>query len=361
MTDVFKQIRFKDLSLGDPFFDSLKQDYPEFSQWFTRKQDDNALANILQVNGGIGAFLYLKDHEEETIQLKEKVLPAEPRIKIGTLKMDPTIRGKRLGEGAIGIALWHWLRGDENQIYVTVYEKHQTLVELLLKFGFTIIGLVNATGELFMLKDKRDINYATPFSSYPYINPNFKYAGLVVVEEPYHDKLFPYSELAHIDYQTDILTNVAGNGVTKMYVSSAYTGGYEPGEPVLIYRKSTTKFPAGFHSAVTSIATITKHYAVKANNELLMNPAEVKQILGNKSVLTDQELAEFLSHKVVDIYELVYEYYFGAGHNVNWKTLHDLDMYNSYPSNIHYENAAFKDFLHRQHGGVAKIIGPKAR
>lgn len=361
MTDVFKQVAFDELSLKDPFFDSLKRDYPKFPIWFEKKQSSGAIANILRVNNAIGAFLYLKDAENEAINLIEQTLPAEPRIKIGTLKMDTTIRGKRLGEGAIGIALWHWLRSTENQIYVTVFDKHDSLVNILSKFGFKMMGHVLDTGELLMLKDKRDIDYSTPFTSYPYIDPDFNFAGIIVVDEGYHDKLFPYSELAHVSYQTDILSDVAGNGVTKMYVSSAYTGGYEPGEPVLIYRKSTTKLPASFHSAVTSIGTITKHIPVKSNDELLLSKDEVKHILGNKSVLSDAELNEFLNHKDVDIYELVYDYYFGAGNNVNWRTLHNLNMYNAYPSTIHYENLPFKEFLSNQRGGIPQIIGQKSR
>ena len=32
-----KQNKFCDIDLSDPFFDSLKQDYPEFSEWYTKK------------------------------------------------------------------------------------------------------------------------------------------------------------------------------------------------------------------------------------------------------------------------------------------------------------------------------------
>lgn len=29
---------FKDIDLSDPFFDSLKEDYPGFSEWFEKKK-----------------------------------------------------------------------------------------------------------------------------------------------------------------------------------------------------------------------------------------------------------------------------------------------------------------------------------
>lgn len=56
---------------------------------------------------GIGAFVYLKD-EEEPIELVGETLPALPRLKIGTLKVADRAQGERLGEGAIGLALWRW-------------------------------------------------------------------------------------------------------------------------------------------------------------------------------------------------------------------------------------------------------------
>jgi hypothetical protein len=35
--------QFKDISLEDPFFDSLKVSYSEFSDWFARKAYHNAI------------------------------------------------------------------------------------------------------------------------------------------------------------------------------------------------------------------------------------------------------------------------------------------------------------------------------
>ncbi|WP_279717386.1 hypothetical protein [Chelonobacter oris] len=34
--------RFQDIDLNDPFFDSLKLDYKEFSDWFVKKHNEEA-------------------------------------------------------------------------------------------------------------------------------------------------------------------------------------------------------------------------------------------------------------------------------------------------------------------------------
>ena len=37
---------FSDINLDDPFFDSLKSDYPGFENWFQRKINENEIAFV---------------------------------------------------------------------------------------------------------------------------------------------------------------------------------------------------------------------------------------------------------------------------------------------------------------------------
>lgn len=43
-------------------------------------------------------------------------------MKIGTLKLSETIRNIRLGEGALGVALWKWKESRAEEIYVTIVD-----------------------------------------------------------------------------------------------------------------------------------------------------------------------------------------------------------------------------------------------
>ncbi|WP_202880431.1 hypothetical protein [Mannheimia pernigra] len=45
--------KFKNINLDDPFFDSLKEDYKEFTDWFNKKR-------IMMM--GLLSFLILKDY-----------------------------------------------------------------------------------------------------------------------------------------------------------------------------------------------------------------------------------------------------------------------------------------------------------
>lgn len=142
MAGKFSYKKFSDLNVDDPFFDSLKADYPGsvhstgFVDWFSKKsQNDTNRALVFNDEIGLGAFVYLKE-ENESVKLLEGELPARPRKKIGTFVLAERYRGQRLGEGALGIALWIWQREKIQEIYVTVFEKHTQLIELLRKFGF---------------------------------------------------------------------------------------------------------------------------------------------------------------------------------------------------------------------------------
>ena len=59
-----QKIKFGKINVNDPFFDSLKEDYKGFDNWFIRKYDDEAYITINSNNGMLLSFLYLKIEDE---------------------------------------------------------------------------------------------------------------------------------------------------------------------------------------------------------------------------------------------------------------------------------------------------------
>ncbi|WP_342376313.1 hypothetical protein NVS55_34245 [Myxococcus stipitatus] len=57
-----ERLQFKNISLSDPFFDSLKADYKEFPSWFAKKAEDSAYV-FKNEQGFIDGFLYVKIEE----------------------------------------------------------------------------------------------------------------------------------------------------------------------------------------------------------------------------------------------------------------------------------------------------------
>ena len=169
MAGRFKWKKFSECNINDPFFDSLKEDYIEFPVWFAKKslaEGERALV-CQDEKDEINAFVYLKPEAEE-IELVDRILPAISRLKIGTMKLGEEKRGVRLGEGVLGVALWHWQDLKVQEVYVTVYAKHKELILLLDKFGFECYG-EKKNGEKVYAKNRKNVDVTDPYKSFPFI------------------------------------------------------------------------------------------------------------------------------------------------------------------------------------------------
>ena len=70
MAGNFSLKKFSDIDLNDPFFDSLKADYPvggkvkPFEVWFPEKAQEGRTALVFDDENGLGAFVCIKDETE---------------------------------------------------------------------------------------------------------------------------------------------------------------------------------------------------------------------------------------------------------------------------------------------------------
>ena len=260
MAGAYKWRALSECDINDPFFDSLKEDYPEFEIWYLKKSQEGKRAFTYIDESGLGAFVMLKFDETEVIQLRERKLPECKRLKISTLKLSDKVQGNRLGEGAIGIALWNWLESDDKEIYVTVYDKHLKLIEMLKKFGFVLTGY-NQNNEGVYLRSKENIDFSTPYTSFPFIDKSQKDFALLPIEAKWHDKLFPYSELKNTQQETEEFA--AANGMTKTYLFFPYSEPvYRENQPILIYRKFEGENKQ-FKSVITSYGMVVRCVKIK--------------------------------------------------------------------------------------------------
>ena len=353
MAGKFEWHKFSEVNLEDPFFDSLKADYVEFLDWFKRKSDAGEYALVFHDEQGVGAFVYLK-RENEAIELLDKTLPAIPRVKIGTLRLAERFRGLRLGEGALGVSLWKWRDDKLDEIYVTVFERHMELISLFERFGFKSIG-INGRGERVYLKSRKSIDYTDPYAAFPFVRPNFSKAGLIPIYEKFHDRLFPYSELKV--KRREIEEETAGNGITKVYIGTPYTAmHYEVGEPVGIYRIYEGETGKTYKSAVTSYCTITKMDIIKNRGKATVSLSEFINNAGNKTVFSPEELTTIYEQDNVVMLELIYNGFFGRGHNVIHRDLKDQGLFEAHPYNLDYTEEQFIKILEMGDVDVQNVI-----
>lgn len=333
-----------DCNLSDHFFNSLRSDYPGFNNWFTKKAIQQKKAFIYTDEEGIGAFVMFKESEHEKIILAEHTLEAKDRFKISTLKLSKRIQGNRMGEGALGITLWHWQNSNTDEIYVTVFEKHVPLIQLLKRFGFKLAGH-KENMECVYIRSKKAVDYSTPYTCFPFVNSNFKKAGTLPIESQWHDTLFPYSELKNTLQKSDEIA--ASNGISKVYIGFPYSiPSFIKGEPVFIYRKSNIS-PAKYHSAMTSLCTITDLKYVKKNNTYLMSFEEYISAVKNKSVFSQKELFSIYNYQSrnILIIEMIYNCAFGAGNNVNYEVLSKGGFFNGHPYQHEHSISDLKSIL----------------
>lgn len=364
MAGKFELQKFSTIDINDPFFNSLKSDYPAdknnigFINWFNKKRDNNSTALVFSDEQGLGAFICLKD-ENEPIELTNGTLPPTTRKKISTLLIAERYRGQRLGEGAIGLALWNWQKSRSKEIYVTVFKKHAQLIGQLEMFGFCLAGH-NHNGECVYLKSRSNVDYSDPYKSFPFINPHIQKAGYLIVDDVYHDTLFPYSELSNT-IQEQIALSVA-NGISKVYVGSQYTRPhYQIGEPIMIYRRHTKQDgqKPRYKSCITSYCVVTDVIMVKTNGRFLIPFDDLCRRIGNKSVFDVEQLRKrYNDERNVVVIEMLYYGYFGAGHNVNndWLSNNGYFPQNTYPALIEATSDQFKAILKEGNVDVSNVI-----
>ncbi|VEG70316.1 putative acyl-CoA N-acyltransferase prophage protein [[Pasteurella] aerogenes] len=312
--DNLKFVRFSDVDLNDPFFDSLKADYMEFSNWFMRKSTENEFAYVLYNQYDIDGFLYLKEESE----IPDIMPPIYNRhiLKVGTFKFNPqgTLRGQRFIKKILDIAIANRFE----LIYLTIFEKHDYLIRLFQKYGFDSAGTkqtINGT-EYVYIRDMRHI-VGDIILDYPYIYPNAnKY--LLAIYPTFHTRLFPESILCN-EYQ-DIVQDVSySNSIHKIYISAAYDADkLKRGDILVIYRTHDGKGSAYYRSVVSSICVVEE---VRNISEFPTEESYL-QYCSRFSVFTDEELSRFYKEKRYP-YVIRFTYNIALPKRVNRKELLD--------------------------------------
>ena len=240
------------LELDDPFFDSLKEDYKSFSNWFVRKQEEGAQAYVTLTNeNALTSFLMLKYEDKNTdYSSMEDPLPPKDRLKVSTMKVIDT--GKRIGETFIKIMVNTAVEKDVDEIYITVFEKQKELIDLISQYGFKYYTFQHTEKkDGTMEKELIYVKNARPEEEYyPFISLNNKEFFLVPIKEEYHSLLFPESE--H-NYQITLNDtkgmNTASNSLKKAYLSNKNINKIKPGAILLFYS-------TGVKKAVTTIGVV---------------------------------------------------------------------------------------------------------
>ena len=252
-----KKVRFGEVDISDHFFDTFRNVYLGFDNWFARKCDEEAYICRNDKSEILG-FLYLKtEAETENYADITPSFSAKRRLKIGTFKVEST--GFRLGERFIKIIFDNAIERGLDEIYVTLFLDRPELValyDLLTKWGFYEYGTKTSNGNSEVVLVKKlgyyDSNKSV-IANYPNMNlGNDKF--IMPIYPQYHTSLFPDSVL-HREREINIVGDVAHRyALQKAYITWADASA-KPGDIILFYRTGDT-YPKKYSSVLTTVGVV---------------------------------------------------------------------------------------------------------
>lgn len=294
MSNVMKVDAFGQINLGDSFFDSLKEDYPGFDQWFAKKAAASEKAYVIRDDAGkVEGFLYMK-RENGTVDDVDPPLPPANRIKIGTFKVDG--HGTKIGERFLKKVFDQAIARQVDEVYVTVFAKHTGLTRLFDKHGFTQVGqksAANGEAELVMLRDMRFLS-GDSVMDYPFIHVKDRRKYLLAIYPQFHTQLLPDSILKTETF--DVVRDLSHtNSIHKVYVCQMPVESLRAGDALVMYRTKAEDDlgAAEYRSVATSICVVedarrASSFATEADFLLYCEPYSVFSIEELKGFYADR-------------------------------------------------------------------------
>jgi len=345
-----KKEYFGNININDTFFDSFKQDYKEFGDWFNRKADN--ISYVCITDGDVKAFLYLKQEDKNEIYNDiEPSFSQKKRLKIGTFKVTST--GYKLGERFLKVIFDNALQYDVEEIYVTIFDKRDEqlrLIYLLEDWGFKHWGTKtthNGVEKVFVRKCKPTPNLQQPKLSFPAVSRNTT-KWIVPIYPEYHTELFPDSILNNESPQDFTENEPYRNAIKKVYISRSYNRNLNGGDLVLFYRTG------GHYAGVFSTIGVVENVATNIRDE-----NHFIQLCRKRSVFDDEGLKKFWNYRKNNRPFIVNFLYIDSFPmpKVNLKRLRELNIIQDAPRGFEQiSDAKFEQILKEARANESYII-----
>ena len=316
---------FGEIDLSDPFFDSFKEDYAGFDDWFLKKFDETAYVTINK--GKILSFLFLKlEDENENYSDLTPVFQKKRRLKVGTFKV--ISNGVRLGERFMKIIFDNAIQYNVEEIYVTIFDKREEqkrLINLLEDWGFRFFGTKKTLNgsELVYVRDfTPKFISENPKLSFPYISKSSN-IFMIPIYPDYHTELLPDSILTTESPYDFVENQPHRNAISKVYISRSIERNINRGDIIVFYRTAAKDRSAYYSSVITTIAIAEG----KITNILDENDFILK--CRKRSIFADDELKKYWNWSTKYrpfIINFLYTHSFPTGKRINRQRLLELGV-----------------------------------
>ena len=238
----------------------------------------------------------IEDENEKYDDYLEPFQPAK-RLKISTFKVDDT--GKRIGETFVKLIINQAIEEKVAEIYVTIFDKHKYLIEMLEDYGFKFktkkrTYKSDGTVELENVLVKDMINKK---EFYPFFSIKDKKVFIIPIKEEYHTLLFQdYEKYVQLSMEDLNGINTAANSLKKAYLCDSNTTKIEPGSIVLFYS-------SGIKKAITSLGIVDAVFNKFNTFE------EMFSLVNKRTAYSETELKKtFKTNKLVILFK-IYNYF----------------------------------------------------
>jgi ribosomal protein S18 acetylase RimI-like enzyme len=288
-----EEIGANEIQINDEIFDSLREDYPRFDDWWREKCVRERRPCWVVFDEGLAGLVVRKDETGTNTDAIEK---ATKILKICTFKVRPEKRGVKLGELLLKKIFWFAQINKYDLVYITAYNSQTALIDLLEYYGFRHNGTKN-DGELIYekpfsrqaLQPEHGIsNFDLDRLNYPrFVTQSVRAFG-VPIKEGYHDTLYP--DLRN-PVQADLFESFSGasrpkrpgNTIRKVYLCRAQSRLGAPGSLLMFYKGKSQNPPS---QALTAIGIFEDWAEANSTKELM-------HLTGGRSVYSEGELEDW--------------------------------------------------------------------
>jgi len=312
------------VNINDPIFDSLRQDYPEFRDWFKTVSRQGRKCFIhRRPDGKVGAVLIYKI-ENEAIDSVPPIARGR-RIKLSTFKV--AHEGHKIGELFLKLSVDIAIKNDISEVYLTHFtEPGDRLVELISEYGFNKVSVNNRGEDIYLKKLLADAGSRarlSPLEIAKLYYPSF-YDGddvkkfVVPIRPKYHTRLFtefPERQLTMAESAGEFI--IEGNTIKKAYVCHSKTRQVGPGDLILFYLSGRKK--------LTSIGVVESIYTdLQAADQILRR-------VGRRTVYSLDEIAAMATKPTTVI---LFTHHFHLKHNLELRELVEIGALLRAPQSI---------------------------
>lgn len=278
-----RQVYAHELNENDPIFESFREDYPDFDDWFRRCKRDHRTSWVIEQAGWLAAVSIIKEEGD-----REHGLPGR-LLKVCSFKVSDLARGRRYGELLLKPIFSYAFGNSYDHVYLTIFPKYAELIDLLEDFGFQILPARTDKGELILAKPlkfgSRDVETLSALDFHIRFGPRYvraKDVFCVPIRPEYHDMLFPEFAAQQSLFGT---RSAFGNSILKAYLCHSQTRQLTPGSVVLFYQ-------SGVEAAVRCLGVVEATLVSTV-------PVELVHFVGQRTVYSLREIESMCRRREV--------------------------------------------------------------